>query len=290
MKKTFVTLLLIFLAWQLSAQALLVENFTYNQGSALSANGWTAHSGVGTNPILVGEGLNFTGFTGSGIGGAAYVVNNGEDVHRTFQEVTSGVVYVAFMVQTQPTNFSGYFLHLGQTTLGTTFFTRIWVNASGDGLGIGTSAPTTFVPIVPNTTSLVVAKLDIASKVSSLFVFSTMPTQEPGQASASFTETANFTNVGAIALRQFNADQKIIVDGIRIATNWADATGTSQNPNVPNLTVSPAALQGFQYVAGSGPSSSQTYTITAENLTGAGNISIAAVSYTHLTLPTNREV
>lgn len=278
MKKTFVTLLLIFLAWQLSAQALLVENFTYNQGSALSANGWTAHSGVGTNPILVGEGLNFTGFTGSGIGGAAYVVNNGEDVHRTFQEVTSGVVYVAFMVQTQPTNFSGYFLHLGQTTLGTTFFTRIWVNASGDGLGIGTSAPTTFVPIVANTTSLVVAKLDIASKVSSLFVFSTMPTQEPGQASASFTETANFTNVGAIALRQFNADQKIIVDGIRIATNWADATGTSQNPNVPNLTVSPAALQGFQYVAGSGPSSSQTYTITAENLTGAGNISIAAPS------------
>lgn len=276
MKKVFLSLLSIIFSLHISAQALLVENFTYNQGSALSANGWTAHSGAGTNPILVGEGLSFTGYTASGIGGAAYAVNNGEDVHRTFQEVTTGAVYVAFMVRTQPNNFSGYFLHLGQTTIGTTFFTRIWVNATGDGLGIGTAAPTTFVPISPNTSTLVVAKLDIASKVSSLYVFNSMPTQEPSQASATFTETANFTNIGSVALRQFNAEQKVVVDGIRIATNWADATGTSQNPNVPNLTVSPAALQGFQYVVGSGPSAAQTYTIIAENLTGSGNISVAA--------------
>ena len=30
-------------------------------------------------------------------------------------------------------------------------------------------------------------------------------------------------NPGCIAMRQFNAGQKVIVDGIRVATSWADA-------------------------------------------------------------------
>jgi hypothetical protein len=55
-----------------------------------------------------------------------------------------------------------------------------------------------------------------------------------------FTETASFTNVGTIALRQYSATQRIIVDGIRIATNWADAvTSSGGNPTVAIPTFNP---------------------------------------------------
>ena len=261
----------------LLSQPLLVENFNYPNGTALTSVGWTAHSGVGTNPILVGNGLNFTGYSGSGIGGAAFVVNNGEDVHRTFQEVTSGSVYVAFMLQTEASNAAGYFLHLGQQTISTIFFARLYVNAAGDGIGIaGSTAPATYVPITPNTTNLVVIKHEISTKVTSLYVFNTMPTSEPTQAQLTFTETLTFTGVGSIALRQYNAAQRAIVDGIRVATTWNDALGTGGNPNTPALAVNPAALSGFNYVLGSGPSNAQTYTVSGSNLEGSGQISLLA--------------
>lgn len=261
------------------AQPLLVENFDYTPGSALSSVGWTAHSGVGTNPILVGNGLNFAGYSGSGIGGAAYVANNGEDVHRTFQEVTSGDVYVAFMLQTEPTNSAGYFLHLGQQTIGTTFFSRLYVNATGDGIGIsGAAAPATYVPIAPNTTHFVVIKHTLSSKLTSLYVFTSMPSSEPTQAAATFTETLSYSGVGSVALRQYNAAQRAIVDGIRVATTWSEAIGTGGNPNIPTLTVNPAALNGFNYAVGGGPSAAQTYTVSGTNLDGMGQIILLAPS------------
>ncbi|MBK9290217.1 MAG: T9SS type A sorting domain-containing protein [Bacteroidetes bacterium] len=262
---------------RLGAQPLLVENFDYTPGTALSSVGWTAHSGAGTNPILVGAGLSFDGYSGSNIGGAAYVVNNGEDVHRTFQEVAGGSVYVAFLLKTEPTNAAGYFLHLGQQTIGTTYFSRVYVNATGDGIGLsGGSAPATFVPITPNVTHLVVLKHDLASKLSSMYVFTSMPTSEPSQPASSFTETLTYTGVGSIALRQYNANQRAVVDGIRVATTWNEAIGTGGTPNIPTLTVNPAALSGFSYVVGSGPSSTQTYTVSGTNLDGMGHIVLLA--------------
>lgn len=45
----------------------------------------------------------------------------------------------------------------------------------------------------------------------------------------------------------------------------------------PTLTVNPAALSGFAYVVGSGPSASQSYNLSGANLTGApGSISVNA--------------
>lgn len=115
-------LVFVFVGDGLTAQ-LLVENFEYSNGSLLTANGWTAHSGGGTQPIdVVVPGLSFTGYVGSGIGGAAFLDNTGEDVNRTFAEQTSGTVYVAFMVKTGATNSAGYFFHLGQSPFNTSVF------------------------------------------------------------------------------------------------------------------------------------------------------------------------
>lgn len=253
------------------SQALMVENFDYTIGALLTNNGWTAHSGGGTQPIDVTNGLIFSGYAGSGVGGAANLDNTGEDVHKTFPEQTSGTVYAAFIIQTQSTNSAGYFLHFGQTNLGTTFFSRVWVNATGNQVGIGTGAS---VSITPETPTLLVLKFDFATSVSSLFVFNSFPTSEPPTADATFTETATINNVGSIALRQYNAAERVIVDGIRVATTWADAVAPSTG-STPVISASPGTLSGFTYAINNGPSQSQSYNLSGADLTPeSGNLTI----------------
>lgn len=221
-KNLLLTFLLSFSLFSTYGQILLTEDFTYPIGDLLTTHGWTAHSGSGSQPIDVITGLTFSGYVGSGIGGAADINNNGEDVHKTFSQQSSGAVYVSFLLNAGPTNSAGYFFHLGQGTIGSTFFTRVWINGTGTGVGIGTNAPTTYVPITANTTYLVVLKYELSTKVSSLFIFNSLPSLEPTAADQTFTETASIPNVGSIALRQYNASQRQLVDGIRVASNWSD--------------------------------------------------------------------
>ncbi len=221
-------------------QALLVENFDYTVGTYLTANGWSAHGAAGTTPIqVVSPGLTFAGYSGSGIGLAAGVNNTGEDVNKTFTQQTSGSIYAAFIIKTEASNSAGYFLHFGQTAIGTTFFSRVWVNATGDGVGVGANAPSTYIPITAGTPTLLVLKLEYATKITSLYVFNSFPTSEPGSANQTFTETVTYTNVGSIALRQYNASQRIIVDGIRVATSWADAVKADTPPSLVPASLSP---------------------------------------------------
>lgn len=225
----------------LSSQ-LLVENFDYTIGSLLTANGWSAHSGAGTQAIDVVSGLEFAGYAGSGIGGAANLDNNGEDVHKTFAQQTSGTIYAAFLVKTQSTNSAGYFFHFGPATIGTTFFIRLWVNASGNGVAIGpgTTTPSSYNPITPDVPVLLVIKLDITTKQTSLFVLNSFSATEPESANQIVTETATISNVGSVALRQYNASQRIIVDGIRVGTSWAQAVAPAST-TVATPTFSPEA-------------------------------------------------
>ena len=71
---------------------MLVENFDYPAGDLLTNHGWLAHSGAGTQAVTVNNGgLSFPGFNLSGIGNAALVDNNGEDVNRTFNKYTAAI-------------------------------------------------------------------------------------------------------------------------------------------------------------------------------------------------------
>lgn len=253
----------------ISAQ-VLVENFDYASGSLLTANGWTNHSGTSGFIDVVVPGLSFTGYAGSGIGGAANLDENGEDVNRTFDALT-GTVYAAFLIKTEATNSAGYFFHFAPSPWATTYYTRVWVNATGDGVGIGTNAPATYTAITPGVPVLLVAKLDVASKVSSLYVLNSVTSIEPGSPDQFFTETATFTNVGAIGLRQYNAAQRIIVDGIRVASNWADALGVEPVTNVPTITVTEVSVPAMS--ATTGNSDTKNISVSGANLTE--NISVA---------------
>lgn len=244
MKKTFLIktapfLLALLFSFTTVWGQIFVENFDYPIGSLLTANGWTAHSGAGSQAITVTDGLSFSGYLGSGIGGAALLDANGEDVNRTFTPQTSGAVYTAFMVnvQTNPSQ-AGYFLHLGPDPIGTAFRGRVWVDASNHfGVSFGGNVPTYSTTTFTNgATYFLVLKYEIVdgtdNDLVSLFIFDgAFPTSEPVSPSIGpLVDGTSDITPSTIALRQFHASENIIVDGIRIATNWADAAAPSGAP------------------------------------------------------------
>lgn len=253
MKK--ITLLLSFIACVgiVQAQTLFVENFDYTIGSGIKAAGWNIHSGAGANPdsILVVDGLTLTGYPGSGVGGAAAVTGKFADQHKTFEAQTSGTTYMSFMFKSLGAgagNTATYFIHFGPSTIGTTFFSRIWINATGNGLGLGDTAPSNYAPVTIGTTYIVVIKYDFATKTNSLYISETVPTSEPSSANLTYLEikgpaASTPTNLGSVALRQgqtsSNANQNVIVDGIRVATSWANlfAATSVKNPSADMLEV-----------------------------------------------------
>jgi hypothetical protein len=79
-----------------------------------------------------------------------------------------------------------------------------------------------------------------------MFVFNSFPSSEPTTADATFTETTTIANVGSIALRQFNAAERVIVDGIRVATNWNDAVSPGGGPAAvatPTFNPTPGVIE-----------------------------------------------
>lgn len=245
-----VILLAAFSMQEVNSQPLLVENFDYPNGTLLNTVGWTAHSGT-DNPVdVIVPGLTFSGYPLSNIGGAARLDNNYEDVNKTFASQSTGTLYVAFMVKVDAM-VAGYFLHLGQTVIGTTFFGRVSI-AAGTGsnykFGLAKStetAITTTTEYTLGTTYLAVLKYDIKDGPTndevSLFLFDgTIPTTEPATATIPVIVGATTDySTGCIALRQYNASQNITVDGIRIGKSWEEAVtaalATDQTPPVPTF-------------------------------------------------------
>jgi len=267
-----ITILLVSVS--VSAQ-LLVEDFNYTVGTVLTATatadpttGWLAHSGNGTTNIAVTSGLSFAGYAGTGIGGAANVCNTGQDINKTFTSQTAGTVYAAFMLQTSSPNSSGYFFMLSPSPVSSTFYSRVWVNANGDGIGIsGSSAPAAYITITPGTPVLVVVKHDFTNHVSSLYVLNAFSATEPGTPSQTFAETASA--IGGIALRQYNAAQRLIVDGLRIGTVWSDACAAPGNPKAatPTFSATPGNVITTQSVTLSCATSGATIYYTTDGTT-----------------------
>lgn len=236
MKKLY-TLLLIAVS-TLSFGQLLSDDFNYTDNALLTANGWTAHSGSGSQAIDVGasNGLTYTGysgltgFTAAAIGNAARLDNTGEDVNKAFAApVTSGDLYVSFLVNVT-TAVDGYYLSLGTGT--TTFFSRLYTRPSATSgkinFGIGNSAVTySNTDFDLNTTYLVVIKYGVsASGPVSLWVFpSGIPATEAAAGAPLVSASGSGgASVAGVYLRQYNASQNITVDGLRVYSTWFGAT------------------------------------------------------------------
>ncbi|MCL9768806.1 T9SS type A sorting domain-containing protein [Flavobacterium sp. HXWNR69] len=242
MKKLY-TLLLIAVS-TLSFGQLLSDDFNYTDNALLTANGWTAHSGSGSQAIDVGasNGLTYTGysgltgFTAAAIGNAARLDNNGEDVNKAFAApVTSGDLYVSFLVNVT-TAVDGYYLSLGTGT--STFFSRLYTRPSATSgkinFGIGNSAATySTTDFDLNTTYLVVIKYGVstASPVS-LWVFpSGIPATEALAGTPLVTASGSGgASVAGVYLRQFatsGSSPNVTIDGLRVYSTWFNTTACS---------------------------------------------------------------
>lgn len=248
--KTLYFFLLLFISNLSFGQApLMVDDFNYTEGDALTAHGWSAHSAATTNPILVtSPGLTFAGYVGSNIGLAAGVNNTGQDVNKSFGAQTSGSVYASFLVNaTANTGAGGYFFHFFDPTASTAFRARTFIKPKNGQMLVGfsfnqsTQQDSLKTLLNFGQTYLFVAKYKIVDGALndsvSLYVFaegddfSTEPSKPSLGPLASADATTDITPT-CVALRQFEAAQRITVDGFRVKTKWQlstdDASGINQ--------------------------------------------------------------
>lgn len=268
MTKKFISILagLMLMLFVPTVQAqLLVEDFDYTIGSLLTANGWSAHSGAGTQAIDVTTGLSFAGYKGSDVGGAANVDNNGEDVNKTFTAQTSGTVYAAFLVNVANANATGdYFFHLGPSPIGTSFRGRVFAKKDNDNLyfGVANAGTTTAVyfstPHSFNTTYLLVLKYTIVEGANndqvSLNVLSAFSASEPTSGWLASTDVISSepANIGAVGIRQGTNFPALKLDGIRVGNTWAEAVapaGVVTKVSTPNFSPGGGSVTGPVQVA-----------------------------------------
>ncbi len=293
-------IVLLFLSSTISrAQILSTNDFDFS--GALTANGWTAHSGAGTNPVSTTTGLTYTGFPGSGIGNAALVNNlGGEDVNITFanQNTDGQSIYFSFLASvTDPaaTKTGDYFFNIGTPggAVFTTFAARVYarITATGVNFGINNASSAVYgaTDFLKNTTYLFIIKYTISvagnDPVSLWVIPSGIPATEVAAGTAEYTTSASAGQnaINTIALRQGSSSTSVqtVVDGIRVGTTWESVTVPPVLPTQLAITAispaSPVVNTGFSVTvqsqdAGSVPTnvtSNTTVNLTVNTGTGS---------------------
>jgi len=269
----------------INAQTFLNEQFNYgsSSGSLCGTSGvttnWTPFLNAGTNPILYSiaslTDTNYVGGTAVG-GSASFAMGNttAESVNRTVPSISSGNVYVSFLIK--PTGGSGsntlseYFLFFNDTfgsSLTTNYVGRLFLQnvmllpqvklglskASGSSGAVFASSNFSL-----GTTYLVVMKYMFITgsstndSVYAWFFPNTVPTTEPApQLVATDMTVSDLSQIRSICIRQGpTTSNSALIDGIRIGTTWlntvlpvnlVDFTAKLLNKNVVQLNWSTAS-------------------------------------------------
>jgi len=219
---------------------LLEENFSFTGN--LTANGWT-QSGTGTPTIAASTpGLVYSGYAGSDIGNsAAFAAAAGEDVSKSFTSRTSGSVYLAFLLNlTAAGSTTGaYFFEMGQAQAAMNCNLHARSATGGFNLGISKAGTATWGSTVYslNTAYLVTVKYTFITGTGNdevkLFVNPVIGAAEP-TATATSTAGTDATGLAYLQIQQYSTSQAAgRLDGIRIATTWADAVASGAPPTPP---------------------------------------------------------
>lgn len=258
MKKIYAALFALVLAASAQAQApLLAEHFDYPAGDSLIRHGWHSHSGTAPNfnYIRVANGglaWNQTPYLGSGIGNAAAVNNTGSDENIPFsRRVDSGTLYASFLLRVNTVvtaSNRGYFFHLGEyanidtpnyNSVSSFFRARVF-KAPGSSLAqfkVGITFGSATAPsgadlsrdLDTGVTYLLVVKYQLLKGANndsvSLFVFAdgddiTAEPSRPHLGPYAGGTLSDLTCLQHVALRQYNAAQRIVVDGIIVQERW----------------------------------------------------------------------
>jgi hypothetical protein len=223
------------------------DNFDASSGTALTANGWIAHSSGTTNPILItSPGLTFPNYFGSGIGNAASVTSIGQDVSLQFNSVSSGTVYASFLIKASasPQCIDQYFFGFGNNDVADTAYRgKLMINQDATNpskfkFGFAANLTNRYTTNLYDygTTYLVVIKYKIVNSTvtnangnvgrdeTSLYVFDTTSNylNEPSVPTIGIEDTSSVDILpGRVVLRQDNANSpNVIIDGLRINSSW----------------------------------------------------------------------
>lgn len=248
MKKSILICLLSIICTTLYPQ-LLVENFDYEQGSLLTKNGWFTQYGEDSE-LSVTNGLSFDNYAETNIGNAALLdIEERNQLHKSFAEVTSGNIYVAFMFQPTIVGKDGWFFSLRDNKLDYTNFNfraRIWMTMFNKiGLTMSDSNKKVFAndELDASKTYLIVLKYAIKSGSNndevSLYVFDQFPENEPEIATIGPLSDATQTDISPanIVLRSYDSGNWLVSDGIRVATTWEEAVKKLETSPVENRFV-----------------------------------------------------
>jgi hypothetical protein len=232
--------------------ALLQENFDYPASTVLSnfaTSGWTIHNGSSSpTETTSGASLSFANYYGNGLGLAAVLDANGADINKRFAEQSEGTpIYMSFVVKVKAPASTvlfpvpSYFFHTSSvpfstgssTYRGQIFSLPITNDLTQYNLGLSFSATS---PQATNTITklnyeenyLVVLKYNSViganNDTVSLYVFSASDnfSTEPSQPFIGPVSLSTATDISAVAvcLRQFDGNQNIMVDAIRVKTEW----------------------------------------------------------------------
>ncbi len=288
MKKTitfFTSLIvMILMSMTVNAQVLINEQFDYPVGDSLSGHGWATHGNLGVNTILTVSGnLSYTGYCTPSGQSASLSSAGGQDINRTFTSPTSGSLYAAILINvTSATTTGDYFLAFFKAT--TTMSGRVFIKKDATDatkFTLGTVKASTGTPVYSNvllsmnTTHLVVLKYTIVAgatnDVVSIFVNPSTASEGTPTVTASDITSLDLDPIGGIALRQASASSApaLTVDGLRVATTWADAIGFSGTVTSPVVTT------------GTTSGITSTTAICAGNITtdGGGAITAKGICY-----------
>jgi len=283
-------------------QLLLVDDFTgLTVGTNLAGqSGWTKF-GSGPDPTIGNTTpLSYINYNG---GGGEYVVmpapsatsSKVSKALTTSPAPGTNTFFYSILIRLVSTSSSSsnYFVTLGDPGSGTTYFARLFAQTNGAGYNIGISKLSNTAVygssvLNLNQTYLIVVRYDFITGASNdaLYIWvNPLLTSEPStsMAEASITTLSDATpaTVGNFHWHNRGLTNPVgSFDAIRVAYGatsaaaWTNLDGYFPS-GTPTISVNPAALNGFNYLVGTGPSTSQSYDLSGSNLTPAsGNLTI----------------
>ena len=260
------------------------EAFDYTVAAGLGDQpNWEDYSGGTTNPIdVVAGNLMYSGFADPS-GNSINMVGGSVDSRILFNEVTTGEVYVSFLMNvtdiSNMTDFTdgGYFAIFASTT--NAFQSRLWVKPTVD--ASSTTVDFAFGPASSgtgfgqtqnlNSVVLVVMSYNVDTGVTNAWINPSDTDFGAGSApTPDFTETDTTpTTIDRLLLRQDSTGEtaNMLLDELRIGATWASVTPSGTVNTDPSIVINaPTNNQVFD-----GSTTQVPVTLTIENFTLSGD-------------------
>lgn len=302
MKKLFLFLMALFTLTTVHADLILHESFdrsvgTLNKGindkMGTDKADWWSFSGTSNYLQVVDGSLSYDGYA-TAVGNKVAYNGSGADDFRQFQQITSGTVYVAAIINVDSLKQStagDYFLAIGDASMNQ-MYARLYSRSIkpddqyvGFNLGIAKNNENSAnrgwseTMYSPKTNYLVVLEYEFVDGAMNdtvrLYVNPTKTNkvpvaqcnQEGMQAGKGVNAQADASFLSTVNLRQGTATPgRVYVDEIKVATAWEDLFDEDTPVAEPaEITVTPSSLgylQGFV-----GETYTKTFTVTGKNLT-----------------------